>query len=301
MLEKYRGCLVGAAIGDALGMPGETGPSMLGNMQYGYRRAWRAHPNAGLIPGQFTDDTQMMLLVAELFANNTYSDELYARELEKFFEAGKLRFPDGSVKAACEHMQTRGLKESGVASTTAGCLPLALPFALVFDDFVELREGLVQACSITHTHPAVHAAAIAFAMLIRSAISGSHDPVTLAYKNAILEDETLGARIRAALNLEKEGISLDSALSVIGNDVSVFQTLPISFFLIERYPDPEVLLTMAANIGGNTSTIGFICGAYAGVSYGLRGFLEELAIGLEGKDRIETIAVRLHDAFGRKD
>lgn len=301
MLEKYRGCLLGAAIGDALGMPGETGPSMLGNMQYGYRRAWRAHPNAALIPGQYTDDTQMMLLVAELFANNTYSDELYARELKKFFEAGDLRFPDGSVKAACEHMETRGLKESGVASTTAGCLSLALPFALVFDDIVELRERLVQACSITHTHPAVHAAAISFAMLIRSAISGSHDPVTFAYKNAILEDETLGARIRAALNLEKEGISLDSALSVIGNDVSVFQTLPISFFLIERYPDPEVLLTMAANIGGNTSTIGFICGAYAGVSYGLRGFLEELAIGLEGKDRIETIAIRLHDAIGRKD
>ena len=64
MLEKFKGCLLGAAIGDALGMPNESGAPNLNKMKYGYRRPYKGHPNDGLNPGQFTDDTQMMILVA---------------------------------------------------------------------------------------------------------------------------------------------------------------------------------------------------------------------------------------------
>jgi ADP-ribosylglycohydrolase len=293
--------MIGAAIGDALGMANETGPSTLGKIHFGYQRAWRVHPNAGLAPGQYTDDTQIMLMVAELFADGNFSGERYARELKQAFDAGALRFPDASITAACEHMERMGMMESGVMSTTSGCLNLAVVFGLVCDDSVELRERLVGACSITHTHPEVHAAAIGCAMLIRAALSGSSDPVAAAYKTIALEDEELSARIRAALMLEADRISLDGALSVIGNDVSVFQTLPAALFLLRRYEDPEQLLTIAANIGGNTDTIGFICGACVGAQYGAAVFPDEFLFGLEGRERIESLALRLHDRYARKD
>lgn len=300
MLEEYRSCLLGAAIGDALGMPVETGPSTLRNMKYGYRKAWRAHPNARLEAGQFTDDTQMMLLVAELFADETYSLERYSEELKKMYRAGRLRFPDGSVAAACEHLTTRGYEESGVTSTTSGCISLAIPFALVFDDVVELRERLVQACSVTHTHPAAHAAAITLAILIRATITGSHNALSIAQKNASLEDATLGAKIRKALELAQEGFSLEAALSVIGNDVSIYQTLPLAFHLISRYDSVETLLNVAANCGGNTDTIGFICGAYAGAAYGIAAFPPDLVLGIEGREKIESLAERLYVRYAEK-
>lgn len=301
MRDKYRGCMIGAAIGDALGMANETGPSTIGKIRFGYQRAWRVHPNAALAPGQYTDDTQIMLMVAELFADGNYSGERYAGELKQAFDAKTLRFPDAAITAACEHMERMDLKESGVMSTTSGCLNLSVAFALVYEDSVKLRERLAEACAITHTHPAVHAAAIGCATLIRAALSGSSDPVVAAYKSVAQEDEELSHRIRAALMLEAEGISLDGALSAIGTDVSVFQTLPAALFLLRRYQDPEPLLTMAANVGGNTDTIGFICGACAGARYGAAVFPDEFLFGLEGRERIESLALRLHDRYARKD
>jgi ADP-ribosylglycohydrolase len=301
MQEEYRGCMLGAAIGDALGMPNETLPPTLARIRTGYQRPSRWHPNAGLLPGQFTDDTQMMLLVAELFAEGDYSEQRYATRLRRAYDSNTFRFPDGSVASACEHLRSRDYTTSGISSTTSGCINLGLPFALVFDDVVEIRERLVQACSVTHTHPASHAAAISFAMLIHYALRGYGNTLTLAQKNASLEDNALGAKIREALRLEQEGISLQAALTALGNDVSVYQTMPVAFFLMSRYDDPETLLSIAASIGGNTDTIGFICGAYAGIERGISTFPGELITGLEDRERIERVAARLYQRYARKD
>ena len=81
---------------------------------------------------------------------------------------------------------------------------------------------------------------------------------------------------------------------MIGNDVTVYQTIPLAFFLISRIKDVTILLTTAANIGGNADTIAFICGAYAGAVYGRSALPQDLLEGLEGKDGIESMAARLY-------
>ena len=85
MLDQFKGCLLGAAIGDALGMARESTPPDFQRLHEGYRRAWRGHPNAGLKPGQFTDDTQMMLLVAGMLVDDTYSEQGYAAALARMY------------------------------------------------------------------------------------------------------------------------------------------------------------------------------------------------------------------------
>ena len=85
MLDKVKGCMLGAAVGDALGMPNESTMPNLKKMRYGYRKAYKGHPNAGLTAGQFTDDTQMMILVATLLADGRYSDERYGLALKEFY------------------------------------------------------------------------------------------------------------------------------------------------------------------------------------------------------------------------
>ncbi|NYT05395.1 MAG: hypothetical protein GKC04_03345 [Methanomicrobiales archaeon] len=301
MRDAIRGALIGAAVGDALGMPSETDPVALANAVPVFRRASRRHPNADLLPGQYTDDTQLMLAVGELLAEGSYSETAYAGELCKLHAAGKLRFPDGTVAAACEHMAGSGPEKGGIYSATAGCIAPALPFGCICADPVELRERVVKACAVTHTHPAAHAGAVAVAVLIAAAVRAHPDPVSLAWKNAILEDTTLGGKIRTAIQLEAEGISLDAALSVLGNDVTVYQTVPFSFFLIARYPSVPDLLALASHAGGNTDTIGFICGAYAGAAYGLAAFPEDLVAAVEGRGRIENLAERLYERYARKD
>ncbi len=300
MLEKFKGCLLGAAIGDALGMPNESGAPNLNKMKYGYRRPYKGHPNDGLNPGQYTDDTQMMILVATLLADGKFNEERYVTALKELYTRGTLRFPDGSVSSVCEQTVKENVPQKGVKSTTSGCLPIAIPFALTFPDMSEGCERAVRACNVTHTHPAAHAAVSTVVTLIYHTLHDSPDPVGKAMHKAQAEDEVLGGKIRNAILLEKEGMETETALLKIGNDVSVFQTLPIAFFLISRYSHPPDLLTVSANTGGNTDTIACICGAYLGASKGIGALPSDLLEGLEDRQRIELLGQRLHSVYSRK-
>jgi ADP-ribosylglycohydrolase len=300
MLKKFKGCLLGAAIGDALGMPNESTAPNLNKMKYGYRRPYKGHPNEGLNPGQYTDDTQLMILVATLIADGKYNEERYSSALRELYAQGNLRFPDGSVSAVCEENAKKNIPRKGVKSTTSGCLPIAIPFGLTFPDINEGSERAVRACNITHTHPAAHAAVSTFASLIYHALHNAPDPVEKMLEKAQDEDEVLGGKIRNALVLEKEGMDIETALLKIGNDVSVFQTLPIAIFLIRRYSHPPDLLTVAANAGGNTDTIGLICGAYLGATQGIDALPSDLLEGLEDRQRIELLGQRLYSLYQHK-
>jgi ADP-ribosylglycohydrolase len=301
MLEKFKGCMLGAAIGDALGMPNESTSPNLQKMRYGYRRAFRGHPNAGLTPGQFTDDTQLMLLTGTLLADGRFNEERYASALKELYTRGAFRFPDGSLSAACEHMIRDNPTVAGVKSTTAGCLSIAVPFALSYPGLSEGVERAVRACNVTHTHPGAHAAVSTLAVLIYYTLNGSGDAIAQAEKKASVEDDILGGKIRNALMLAREGVDTDTAVLKIGHDVSVYQTLPLSFFLISRYQEyPADLLTVAANVGGNTDTIGFVCGAYIGAKKGIDALPADLLEGLEDRQRIELLAGRLHTIYERR-
>jgi ADP-ribosylglycohydrolase len=300
MLDKFKGCLLGAAVGDALGMPNESNSPNLNKMKYGYRRPYKGHPNEKLNPGQFTDDTQMMVLVGTLLADSKYNEERYAAALRELYARGALRFPDGSVSAVCEHTVAGNIPQKGVKSTTSGCLPVAVPFALVFPDMNEGCERAVRACNVTHTHPAAHAAVSTLVTLLYHSLHDSPSPIEKALEKAQVEDEVLGGKIRNALVLEKDGMDTETALLKIGNDVSVFQTLPIAFFLISRYPHPPDLLTVAANTGGNTDTIALLCGAYLGAARGINAIPADLLEGLEDRQRIELLGSRLYSLYTRK-
>jgi ADP-ribosylglycohydrolase len=299
MLKKFKGCLLGAAIGDALGMPNESTSPNLNKMKYGYRRPYKGHPNEGLNPGQYTDDTQIMILVSTLLADGKFNEERYTTALRELYSRGALRFPDGSISAVCEHPVKEHVPQKGVKSTTAGCLPIAVPFALAFPDMNEARERAVRACNVTHTHPAAHAAVSTFVTLLFHTLHESPDPIEKALGKAQVEDEVLGGKIRNALVLEKEGMDTQTALLKIGNDVSVFQTLPIAFFLISRYPHIPDLLTVSANTGGNTDTIALLCGAYLGARYGIDALPADLLEGLEDRQRIELLGQRLYTLYTR--
>jgi ADP-ribosylglycohydrolase len=296
MLLRYKGCLLGAAIGDAMGMAGEGTPPDLWRAGCSFRRAYRGHPNDALAPGQYTDDTQLMLLLAGLLAGRAFSLEGYAAGLKALSRSGALRFPDGSVAAASLHLLEGSPPEaSGVNSTTSGCIPAGIPVALAYQDPVEIRETVARVASVTHTNPAAIAASTGIAMLIHHTLAGSPDDLELASREVSREDVLLGEKIRHALSLEGEGVELEHAIRLIGNDLSVYQTVPLSFFLMARYSGARELFSLVGHVGGNTDTIGLICGAYLGAKHGVNALPSHLVEGLEEHGRIEAIAERLHD------
>jgi ADP-ribosylglycohydrolase len=180
-----------------------------------------------------------------------------------------------------------------VNSTTSGCIPAGIPFALVYRDPVEIRETVARVASVTHTNTAAIAGSTGIAMLIHHTLAGAPDDLDLAWGEVSREDVLLGEKIRHALYLEEEGIGLEHAIRLIGNDLSVYQTLPLAFFLMARYPDGADLLSIVGHVGGNTDTIGLICGAYLGAKYGMNVLPARLLEELEDRERIGAIAERL--------
>ncbi len=153
---------------------------------------------------------------------------------------------------------------------------------------------------MTHTHPAAHAAVSTLVSLLYHSLHDTPNPIEKALEKAQVEDEVLGGKIRNALVLEKDGMDTETALLKIGNDVSVFQTLPIAFFLISRYTHPPDLLTVSANAGGNTDTIALLCGAYLGAARGMNALPADLLDSLEDRQRIELLGSRLYSLYTHK-
>ena len=127
------------------------------------------------------------------------------------------------------------------------------------------------------------------------------DPFRVAEEIAGEYDGHLRDCITQALALEREGLSLESALITVGNDVAVFHTYPLALFLIARFGEDEALLPVAAHVGGNTDTIGFICGSWRGASEGTAAFAGDLVMQLEGQDHIQETAEQLFELSSGKD
>lgn len=296
MLNKYKGCLLGAVLGDALGMPGETTVSRFIGVTLGFKRAYKGHPNHDLLPGQYTDDSQLILIASRLLAEANWDPETYAKELLRTYNLNKFRYPDGTTYAACKRMKTTDdLIGSGVYSDSAGCVALAIPFALAYKDRKEMAPKLLEACSITHTHPGVYAATLGFALLLNTLIeTGS----TAAAYQALLTaaqnmDQDLTARLNNAIRIEGTGMQIDDALAAIGNSSSVYHTLPLAIFLCKRYNIPDELLAYASACGGNADTLTLLCGAFTGARYGITALPQELIAQLERKGEFETLAEKL--------
>lgn len=299
MLNTYRGCLVGAVLGDALGMPYETLPARrLGRIAPPtFGRAYRGHPNHDLLPGQYTDDGQILLIAARNLAEGDFNGEEYAKELLRTHNLNKFRFADGVLFAACKRMESsKNLLESGVNSDSAGCMSLAIPFALAFRDRREMAKALIPACCITHTHPAPHAAALGFALMLNTLLETRDVDAAFAALDSAAQnmDSELFTRLQTAYRFERDGMSVDEAAAVIGTSSSVYQTLPMAAFLCRRFFMPEELLSAAVSCGGNAGTITMLCGAFAGARFGLDSLPGELIRGLERAGVFAELADKLY-------
>ncbi len=295
MLNRYKGCLIGAILGDALGMPHETTTAHF-SIDPAFGKAHKGHPNHDLLPGQYTDDGQLILIASRILAEGAWNNTEYAKELLRTYTMQKFRYPDGTTFAACKKMEKTGeLTGSGIYSDSTGCMGLAIPFALAFKDRKEMAKELLTACTVTHTHPGVHAGVIGFALLLNTLLE-THDTeagFTALFTAAENMDTLLAGKIANAVRIEKTGMPTPDAVSIIGNSSSVYQTLPLTVFFCRRYYIPRELLGISSTCGGNADTVSLLCGAFCGARFGISALPEELIPSLERAGIFADLAEKL--------
>ena len=304
--SRAYGALAGLALGDALGMPTqEMSPEQI-RAVYGRITGLvdgdASQPYApGMPAGSTTDDTYQALALASFLERGRGSLgggvtlELggFARELlnwEEWMKAqGSLDLLGPSSKAALERVRLGEdpLRVRGMGTTNGAAMRVTpVGIAVSTDDPEVFADSVWSTCQLTHaTRQGFQSAALvaaAVSMGIDTPRSAASDMTALLWKavsyvdslperGAWTPDPDVVAATRRAMQLvaNPASSSLECLVEQVGTSVASAQAIPMAFALLARDPSPQALLD-AANIGGDTDTIGAIAGAILGAALGVQ-------------------------------
>ena len=302
--SRAYGALAGLALGDALGMPTqEMSPEQIRSVYgriTGLVDGDASQPYApGMPAGSVTDDTEQALLVASLLVRGrgTSSGRValdageFAHALldweDSMIERGSLDLLGPSTKAALERVRAGEDPLSvGGAGTTNGAAMRVTPIGIAVStaDPEAFADAVWSSCQVTHaTRQGFQSAALvaaAVSMGIDWDTPSASDITALLWKaltyvdslperGAWTPDPDVVAATRRAMHLvaNPASSSLECLVEQVGTSVASAQAIPMAFALLARDPSPRALLD-AANIGGDTDTIGAIAGAILGGALG---------------------------------
>lgn len=263
MIDRMMGCAVGAAVGDALGMPLEFGPprppdALVRDMQ------------PGRIPaGQFTDDTEMALALAEsLLAHRPLDPDDLARRFVAWYQAGP---PDIGIHTRAVLRQVRigvGWREAArvaqqqnPGSASNGSLMRCWPVALAWwEDPQQLVADSRLQSEVTHPHPECLEACAWVNMLIYHLVHGRspRDALVAALHDLPLS-ENLNRVVDDAPRLPR---------SLLANSGWVRHTLQSAIWGLMTTDSFEHAVVQVVNLGNDADTAGAVVGALAGAAYG---------------------------------
>ena len=301
MLDRFRGCLLGVAVGDALGMPTEGYTAREISSKFGMVRemmpAPEGHFHSGLLAGQYTDDTEETLLLAEsLIDASGFSPEGFAEKLTAWGATWTLdeRLNRGvgfATRSAVENMIAgTPWQQSGLNIPTCGAAMRAAPIGLLYHTDLNIVKSYADLQSLpTHTSAAARAAAVAVAVGVALSFNGF--PPKMILRNAASQASRLDTYFAERLLWVGELLDLkpEDALGVIRNSPLAAETVPAAFYCFLKF-EPEEALVMAASNGGDTDSIASIAGSLFGAALGSSWIPDRWLAVLEGRERIESAA-----------
>ena len=188
-LDKFRGSLIGLAVGDALGAPLEG--MRAGHIKdvFGYVRgyvdankAWQSKPYKYRSFGVYTDDTQQALCLAEsLVRCYGFESEDFAKSLLRLWQAkeesktGAFRGISLTFRKVMEKIANGvGVDKSGEPSAGVGAAMRVGPVGLYFwEDRDELLKAALEQALVTHKDPRALSLSTAIAYSVARSASGA--------------------------------------------------------------------------------------------------------------------------------
>jgi poly(ADP-ribose) glycohydrolase ARH3 len=301
--DRFVGCLLGLAVGDALGAHFEGQTCEYIARQYVNAASLIDNPPPGEL--WYTDDTQMAIGVAETLVACGRIDEetLCARFAANYRpQRGYGRGAKVVLQAMCDCEDHRYWAENLFpgGSFGNGAAMRVAPVGLLFrDDHEAVWEQARLSSLPTHVHPLGVEGAQVVALAV--ALASSTDQLD---RGSFFEN--LASR---CVSLEYSGplgraSRLDHVrdLGLFGNGIEATASAVTAIAAFGLTPDSyEETIGNAILLGGDTDTIaamaGAISGAYLGVQAIPNHLLSSLEDGKQGKTYIEQLAKNLHEIY----
>ncbi len=325
--ERIYGCLLGVAIGDALGMPSSFLPKQEIERIYGriqdFEDPLPDHIyHSGYEAGQVTDDTEQTILIAETLLEAEKADpRQVADALLGWFErvggSGSDAVGPSSMRALKAISAGGDLKEAGKRGDTNGAAMRISSVGILHGRNRSLINEIVadvyQVCLPTHGSNLAVSGASAVACAVSSALRGRGlkkvvvDAIDGAREGAQQGFPVIGPsmprRIEFAMSLVEEAQDIDAAADdiyqLIGAGVAIEQSVPASLGLyLASKGDPQRGILKAVNMGGDADTVASMVGALCGAFSGPGAFQEDWVKTVEEVNQLNLrgLADRLYQA-----
>lgn len=271
------------------------------------------HPHAALPFASTTDDTAQALALAGIYSRGQpMTAELASQAILAWADAEGPRlelYAGPSTRRALAALRDGAdPRKSGQHGSTNGAAMRIAPVGIVnAGDFAATLADTVEACLPTHgTNLAISgAAAVSYAVCEAMTEQATLGSVLAAAQRGAEEGRQHGAwvwapllehRIALALRLVREapdGATARRALyQYIGVDIAVTESIPTAFGLVALTAgDPQRAVLHAAQIGGDTDTIGAIAGAVCGALSGIASLDRDLLATVERANGLDLAQV----------
>lgn len=304
--SKFEGCLLGLAIGDALGMPFEGWrPTWIMSKLGGRVKDFLPDSSRGLKAGQWTDDTKMAqyLSMSIKRSGGRYSPEEAAGWYVRWFDSGDLRGIGGATAESILRLKAGiGWRESGKTGeyaagngTAMRCAPIGL---LDHKNLDLLEQDSRDDAVITHNNPEAVAGSRAVNFFIAT---GVVQPDFVDARPALIDRcaEFIGPckvadNLLRAKELLKENMPCGTALQTLGTSGYVVETVASAVYCFLKTPDNfEETVICAVMGGGDTDTTAAVAGAISGAWNGTWSLPKRWVDTVEASDDLREIAGKL--------
>jgi len=301
------GCVLAAAIGDAMGHPTEfLGMSEI-HRRYGpdgvtgFELYWD-RPSGRFAP--YTDDTQMaeavLVSLLEGRAAEMDLDATMRRMAEHFVQwsehpQGGHRAPGNACMSGCRALArgTRWQDAGGASAGGCGSVMRAYPFGLLYSDDLSRAEAWSVAHSkLTHRDPIALAASAAMAVGVARIVRGDTDGVVIS--------EMIAAACRQSpRTAQMMAQALDEAESGVGPEVSLdrnrgwaaHEAIAAAVYVFARHPgDPRAAILEGANTPGDSDSIATLAGALVGARVGVENLPCDWVADVERSSELTELA-----------
>lgn len=289
MNDRYRGALLGTAVGDSLGAPVEGALRVPDT----YLDSLEVDP-----PRTYTDDAAMTLGIAlSLVERSSFDGDHMARTLADVYAAEPGRgYGAGppqvfrNLRAGMAWYEAATGMFGGTGSFGNGAAMRVAPIALfAHPDTDRVAHLAHQSALITHTHPEGIDGAVAQAVAIDRVLTEDHlDPAGMVETvMAYLRTDVLRRRLSGVPRAVEEGLDFASTL---GNGIAARDSVPTALACFLSAPDSfRLVIRRAIGTGGDTDTVGAMAGALIGARVGLLG-IPEIWRSVEDSERFVQLA-----------
>lgn len=299
--DRFRGCLLGLAAGDALGTtlefkrPGSFEPidDMVGGGPF------------NLQPGQWTDDTSMALCLAtSLLKCDGFDPKDQMQRYVRWWREGYLSstgtcFDIGiTVRSALSHFMKNGEAFAGSTDPNTagnGSLMRLAPMPMYYANCP--KEAIEHSAESSRTtHGAIEAidACRFFGGLLVGALNGVNRDTLLGPRYSADLDGWDEAPLARKISKIALGSYKDNNPPAIKGTGYVVASLEAALWAFHRSSNFREGALMATNLGDDADTTGAIYGQLAGAYYGVESIPQSWRQKLTLKAEIESLAVQLY-------